>query len=108
MKRFTVLILGIVLGASVLNAEQQVEVAKKPGEKFTLQKTITLADVPSVKVDSGLNKFGGAIEPKQKATGFFRVENIKGRWWIIDPVGGRFIHREIGRASCRERVSCCV
>ncbi|MEI7602405.1 MAG: hypothetical protein WCJ77_01980 [Opitutae bacterium] len=80
MNHFAVSLLGIVLGVSVLNAEQQVEVAKKPGEKFTLQKTITLADVPSVKVDSGLNKFGGVIEPKQKTTGFFRVENINGRW----------------------------
>ena len=87
MNHFAVSLLGIVLGVSALNAEQQVEVAKKPGEKFTLQKTITLADVPTVKVDSGLDKFGGVIEPKQKATGFFRVENINGRWWIIDPVG---------------------
>jgi len=97
MNHFVVSLLGIALGVSALNAEQQVEVAKKPGEKFTLQKTITLAEVPTVKVDSGLDKFGGVIEPKQKATGFFRVENINGRWWIIDPVGGRFIHR--GMAS---------
>jgi len=99
MNRFAAFLLGIILGVSALNAEQQVEVAKKPGEKFSLQKTLTLADVPSVKVDSGLDKFGGVIEPKQKATGFFRVENINGRWWIIDPVGGRFIHRGLASVN---------
>ena len=87
------------MGISILNAEQQVEVAKKPGEKFTLQKTITLADMPSTKLDTGLTKFGGVIEPKQKATGFFRVEIINGRWWIIDPVGGRFIHRGLASVN---------
>ncbi len=95
MIRFSISLLAIVFAVSVLNAEQQVEVAKKPGEKFTLQKTITLVDMPPVKVDSGLDKFGGVAEPKQKATGFFRAENINGRWWIIDPVGGRFIHRGV-------------
>ena len=99
MSQFVIRLLGVTLAVSGLHAEQQVEVAKKPGEKFTLQKTITLADMPPVKVDSGLNKFGGVIAPKQKATGFFRVENIKGRWWIIDPMGGRFIHRGVASVN---------
>lgn len=29
-------------------------------------------------------------EPRRKATGFFRVEEIEGRWWLIDPQGCRF------------------
>lgn len=29
-------------------------------------------------------------EPRRKATSFFRVEEIEGRWWLIDPQGCRF------------------
>ena len=99
MNRCSAILVVILFSALSLSAEQQVEVAKKPGEKFVLQKTTTLADVSPVKIDTGLNKFGGVIEPKQKATGFFRVENIKGRWWIIDPLGGRFIHRGVASVN---------
>ena len=42
--------------------------------------------------DSGLNKFGGRFSGKHQATGFFRVEKIGGRWWLIDPEGGEFFH----------------
>lgn len=87
------------LGVSALQAAQKVEVAKKPGEKFTLQEVRTLADLPPVKIDSGLNQYGGVMVPKQKATGFFRIEKIKGRWWIIDPEGGRFIHRGVASVN---------
>lgn len=99
MNGLPIFLLSTLLTACVLNAEQKIEVAKKPGEKFTLQKTITLTDMPSVGLDVGLNKFGGVNETKYKATGFFRVENINGRWWIIDPLGGRFIHRGIASVN---------
>ncbi|MBE2287219.1 MAG: hypothetical protein IAE77_27440 [Prosthecobacter sp.] len=36
-------------------------------------------------------RFGGLSDDRQKATGFFRVEKIGERWWMIDPEGGRFI-----------------
>jgi len=29
--------------------------------------------------------------PKQKATGFFRTEQIDGRWWLVDPDGRLFL-----------------
>jgi hypothetical protein len=36
-------------------------------------------------------RFGGLSAEKKEATGFFRVEKIGNRWWMIDPDGGRFI-----------------
>lgn len=37
------------------------------------------------------SRFGGATEaPRQKATGFFRVEKIDGKWWFVDPEGYLF------------------
>jgi hypothetical protein len=36
------------------------------------------------------SRYGGFAGPRRKATGFFRVEKIDGRWWFIDPEGARF------------------
>ena len=37
------------------------------------------------------DRYGGAIEAKAyRATGFFRLEKIAGRWWFITPEGHRF------------------
>jgi len=76
-----------------LMAGPVVEYATKPGEKFISNPTRILADLPTIPEDTGLNPYGGITEPKYKPTGFFRTEKINGRWWIIDPTGGRFIHR---------------
>lgn len=39
-----------------------------------------------------LSKYGGlASGPKRKATGFFRTEQVRGRWWLIDPDGHLFL-----------------
>lgn len=46
------------------------------------------------KQDTGpksFNKFGGwANGPKLEATGYFRTEKYKGRWWFVDPEGRLF------------------
>jgi len=39
-----------------------------------------------------LSKFGGWLGEKHKATGFFRVEKLGDRWWLIDPEGCRYLH----------------
>ncbi len=39
----------------------------------------------------GRDRFGGwASGPKLKATGFFRTEKVKGKWWLVDPDGRLF------------------
>jgi hypothetical protein len=40
--------------------------------------------------DFGYCKYGGYLNTKAKATGFFRVEQIDGRWWFVDPDGHLF------------------
>lgn len=40
--------------------------------------------------DFGMCKFGGYLNTKAKATGFFRVEQVDGRWWFVDPDGHLF------------------
>jgi len=40
---------------------------------------------------SDRNKYGGWTDgPQLKATGLFRVEKYKGKWWLIDPEGRLF------------------
>lgn len=37
------------------------------------------------------NAFGGwASGPRREATGFFRVDRVDGKWWLIDPEGALF------------------
>jgi len=36
------------------------------------------------------DKYGGFSNTTAKATGFFRVEQINGRWWLVDPDGHLF------------------
>jgi hypothetical protein len=37
-----------------------------------------------------ISKYGGFTETKAKATGFFRIEKIDGKWWFVDPEGHLF------------------
>jgi hypothetical protein len=37
------------------------------------------------------SKYGGYLNEKVKATGFFRTEKIDGRWWFVDPEGYLFL-----------------
>lgn len=38
----------------------------------------------------GYCKFGGYTGTQTRATGFFRIEKIDGRWWFVDPDGHLF------------------
>ena len=42
------------------------------------------------RVPAGRTEFGGFAAQKRKATGFFRVEKVDGRWWFVDPEGALF------------------
>ncbi|WP_322516856.1 agarase [Rhodopseudomonas palustris] len=40
-------------------------------------------------------RWGGLADGKAAATGFFRVEQIDGVWWFVDPDGGRFLSKGV-------------
>lgn len=40
--------------------------------------------------DFGYCRYGGYLNTQAKATGFFRVEQVDGRWWFVDPDGHLF------------------
>ena len=41
--------------------------------------------------DFGYCSYGGFKNTKARATGFFRVEKIDGKWWFVDPDGHLFL-----------------
>ena len=40
-----------------------------------------------------VSRYGGYLDKKAEATGFFRVEEIDGRWWFVDPDGYLFFSK---------------
>jgi len=42
-------------------------------------------------VDFGYCGYGGYKETRARATGYFRVEQIDGKWWFVDPDGHLFL-----------------
>ncbi len=75
-----------------------VEVAAKPGGKWTARPTRTLDDLPAAvreKTDAGLSRYGGLLARKTRATGFFHPTKIGDRWWLADPEGCLFLHKGV-------------
>jgi hypothetical protein len=42
-----------------------------------------------------LSRYGGRMDMKADATGFFHVTKVNGRWWSVDPDGYLFIHKGV-------------
>lgn len=45
------------------------------------------------------SKYGGRLDRREKATGFFYTKKIDGRWWAIDPEGYLFLHNGVNAVS---------
>jgi hypothetical protein len=99
---FLAMALAVFAPAIACNGAEAVDVATKPASPWKSYPTRTLDDLPAIAAapaDAGLNRFGGRTDRPSRATGFFRTEQIDGRWWLIDPEGGRFIHRAVVSVS---------
>jgi hypothetical protein len=49
------------------------------------------ADLAAHPGPAGLDRFGGwAVGPQLAATGNFRTEKYRGKWWLVDPLGRLF------------------
>ena len=94
---------GLTVPTSVLaEPDVTVEVQAKPGSDWKPYPTRTLDDLPEIKQanpDSDLSQYGGLLACRMKATGFFYPAKRDGRWWLVDPEGGLFIHRAVVSVS---------
>ena len=48
-------------------------------------------EMENARPDSGYSRYGGYLQKQVKASGFFRVEKVDGRWWFVDPDGYLFL-----------------
>ena len=51
--------------------------------------------------DFGYCQYGGYLNTQAKATGFFRVEQVAGRWWFVDPDGHLFFSTSVTGIGAR-------
>ncbi|RZK15244.1 MAG: agarase [Hymenobacter sp.] len=42
-----------------------------------------------------LSKYGGRLDQRTTATGFFHVRQLNGRWWAVDPEGYYYLHNAL-------------
>jgi hypothetical protein len=91
--------LALLCASASVGAAQSVDVALKPGAPYVAREVRVLADVPPLAIDVGLDRFGGVRDATLKATGFFQTQKIGGVWWLVDPDGGRFIHKGVASVN---------
>jgi hypothetical protein len=74
----------------------KVPVKRKPADSdWTLRDTRTiklLKDFQSGSRKIQFSKYGGRLDKKAEARGFFYPKKIGNRWWLVDPEGNFFIH----------------
>jgi|GEM_PF-1428672 len=92
----------LLSGKVCMSAEPvMVDVRTKPGQKWASYPTRTLATMqdfnPGTPIQ--LSKYGGRLDRKEKATGYFHTAKVDGRWWLVDPEGCLFISAGINTVS---------
>jgi len=71
-------------------------VKDKPNQPWTLFDTQIIDSIKGFKpVKTGINAYGSSDNLKLKSNGFYRVEKVKNRWWIVDPEGYLNIQRVV-------------
>jgi hypothetical protein len=69
------------------------EIASKPD----MGPAVIFPDLPaSGPVRSDVDAYGGWLSLTCKATGFFHIEQLGGRWWLVTPEGHAFFMLQIG------------
>lgn len=75
-----------------------VQAVTTPNGTWNSYSTRTLDQLPSFLggvQDGATSIYGGLLSFQTNSTGFFRPLKINGRWWLIDPLGYRFLHQGI-------------
>ena len=93
------LCLSSVLLLPVANAQlPQASVYDEETEDFLPYEASRLDDIEGYSTRARnleFSDYGGWKARRVEATGFFRVEQIDGRWWVIDPEGYFYIHKAV-------------
>ena len=68
----------------------EVRVQRKPGQPWRTYPTRVVRAADGL-VATRRSPYGGDATRRFRATGFFRVERVDDRWWLVDPDGCRFV-----------------
>jgi hypothetical protein len=83
----------LTLAFAPTRAELLVERQVKPGQKWVAEPTRTLDDLQGFQPGTvAVTKYGGRADRRVEGTGCFRVQQVDGRWWFVDPDGGLMLH----------------
>lgn len=66
------------------------KVTDKIWRDYAVRTVATLRGLPAA--DPALDRWGGRVDQKADATGFFHVHKVRDRFWLVDPDGGLFLH----------------
>lgn len=103
MRRLTGLLLLLVVRPGLL-AEESAEVRDRGA--WVSASCVELSDlkgfrpVPAVPLD----RYGGWLDTKARATGFFHTIREDGRWWVVDPEGHLFLSIGVNSVQAPTRV----
>lgn len=85
-----------VLAPALQGASLNVAAKRKPSDdqwrSYETRTVGALADFSLTADNPPLDQYGGVIGTPSKVTGFFHAEKVGARWWLIDPLGHRFLH----------------
>ena len=91
MTRLVILAAAVLGLASPCFPKENAEVKERDG--YVKRECLNLSDLkdftPAAEVK--LSQYGGWMEKKEKATGFFHAAKLDGQWWVIDPEGYVFL-----------------
>lgn len=62
----------------------------RSAEEVTARLTAQLAAAPQQRLPDGFSRWGGWTRKQLGKTGFFRLQEEGGRWWLVDPDGYAF------------------
>jgi hypothetical protein len=83
----------VLEGKPLIDEFGQYTHAEWPGKAHSLEelKQAWAAEAPTLQTTlTNRDSYGGFLNTRARATGFFRVQRIHGRWWFVDPDGHLF------------------
>ena len=91
-------------GARRVRAMGHADWPRKIKSREQLEKELAAEDQTLKPGDFDYCEYGGYKSTQAKATGFFRVEQVDGKWWFVDPHGHLFLSTgSNGRAAAAAR-----
>jgi len=63
-----------------------------PWQAYPVRTVQQIALPPGSVPDQHEDKYGGRLDRKATATGYFHTQKIDGRWWMVDPLGYLYLH----------------